>query len=168
MNEIWKDIKGYEGLYQVSNLGNVRSIDRIEVKMNCRGWKSPRKDKGKVLTPTDNGKGYRIVPLRKDGKKKNHYVHRLVAEAFCDGQGDVVDHIDYDISNNRAENLRWCTQKENVIHSIPNMRKPKKPRENKYIRQRHKGSYSVEISHKKIYKTFKSLEEARNFVKGVI
>ena len=67
-----------------------------------------------------------MVMLRKEGKRKNFYVHRLVAEAFCERtHGNVVNHIDYNKRNNAASNLEWCTQKENIHHSIEHYRKPK-------------------------------------------
>lgn len=95
--EIWKDVSGYEGLYQVSNLGRVKSDRR-------------------VLKNYPNNRGYVQIQLRKDGKRKSYLVHRLVAEAFCVKSGgcDVVNHIDNDPTNNTAKNLEWVTQTENV------------------------------------------------------
>ena len=95
MNEIWKDIEGYEGLYQVSNLGNVANI-----KYGYRRY----------LTPT-MARDYLEVSLCKDGKRKHHTIHRLVAKAFCDGyeEGLVVNHIDEDKLNNTYTNLEWVS-----------------------------------------------------------
>ena len=122
--EVWKDIKGYEGLYQVSNLGRVKSIERVVRNNNFGGERTVQE---KILSPTDNGHGYKIVFLRKDGKRKNHYVHRLVAMAHIDNPLGLqyVNHLDYDTSNNSAKNLEWCTQKDNIRHSTNRMRKPK-------------------------------------------
>ena len=93
-NEVWKDIRGYEKYYQISNLGRVRSLDRIiKDEKNNRTFNI----KGKIITPTDNGNGYLIIGLRKNGKRNNKYIHRLVAEAFfdkCDGQ-EYINHIDF-------------------------------------------------------------------------
>lgn len=127
MAEKWADIPGYDGLYQVSNMGCVRSLDRAVMQNNCHGGVSIRRDRGKILTPTDNGKGYLVVGLRSGGKRKNHYVHRLVAEAFCEKKPGcfVVNHIDYNRKNNMAENLEFLSQAENVRYSSGRMKKPK-------------------------------------------
>lgn len=74
--EEWRDIRGYEGIYQISNLGNVRALKR---------WNSGRRiyvEEVHIMHPTDNGYGYLIISLRKNTNRKNHYIHRLVAEAF--------------------------------------------------------------------------------------
>ena len=113
MEEIWKDIRGYEGLYQVSNLGRVKSLDRIVIYSN--GNKA--KHKGKILKAKIRDDGYYQVRLSKNDKQKNFMVHILVAKAFVKGyfDGAVVDHIIplKDGGTNEAINLRWCTQKEN-------------------------------------------------------
>lgn len=130
MEELWKDIPGYEGIYQVSNMGRVRSLDRRRLVNNCYGRQSYRSDKGREIAQTDNGHGYLIVSLRKD-HRKNHYVHRLVAEAFCKRPGDsvkVVNHKDYNTKNNRADNLECVTQAENINYSRDRMCRPHKSR----------------------------------------
>ena len=98
--EIFKDIKGYEGLYQVSNLGNVKSFHT---------------GKERILKFKENRDNYLQVGLYKDGKGKNYYVHRLVAEAFIPKieEKTHIDHIDGNRQNNNVNNLRWCSQKEN-------------------------------------------------------
>ena len=135
MAEIWKDIPGFEGLYQVSNCGRVKATKKWNV--NCRSFI----DDERILKPTDNGHGYMIVGLRKNTKKHNRYVHRLVAQAFVDNplNRKVVNHKDYDKGNNNADNLEWCTQKENVEYSTQRMCHPrnyKLPRSGyKYIKK---------------------------------
>lgn len=111
MEEQWKDIKGYEGLYEVSNLGNVRSLDRT-VK---RGQGYTIKE-GRVLTPFyEEKKGYYQVVLAKDGKAKTYRVHRLVAVAFLENPNNYTDvnHKDEVKTNNNVDNLEWCTRKYN-------------------------------------------------------
>ena len=114
--EIWKEIEGYEGYYEVSNLGNVRSLDRCVD--NGRGGMAFRKGKMKAQTP--NTDGYMQVSFNKEGKNLKHRVHKLVADAFVDGyfEGAVVDHKDGDVTNNNSQNLEWVTQTENVRRSI--------------------------------------------------
>ena len=123
MGEQWKPIEGFEGYYEISNQGRIRSSDRVCGTMP-KGY--DRHLKGQLMKPTDNGNGYLIVHLKKNGRRVSRYIHRLVAEAFLEKPAgcNVVDHIDYNKSNNAAENLQWCTQKENVQRSSHRMRKP--------------------------------------------
>jgi len=115
--EIWKDVKDFEGLYEVSNMGRVRSVTRKNIYKNGRVVIQ----KGKLLTPTSNGsgkKGYYIVPFRKDGKRSSPLVHRLVAQAFVNNSNpeeyNLINHIDEDTSNNKASNLEWCDYNYNL------------------------------------------------------
>jgi hypothetical protein len=117
------------------------------------------------MKPTDNGHGYLLVFLSQKGKRKNFYVHRLVADHFVDNVCgcDYVNHKDYDTTNNRADNLEWCTQRQNIRHSADRMRKPHKQwkvsaTSGKYIYFRD-GRYRLSIRNK-IDKTFATLEEA--------
>lgn len=100
--EFWKDIKGYEGLYQVSNVGQVRSLPRYGMK-------------GKILKPALTHDGYLRVCLCKENKKKNFSVHRLVAAAFLPNEEELpeVDHINNDKTDNRVANLQWISSVEN-------------------------------------------------------
>lgn len=108
IQEIWKDINGYEGIYQVSNLGKVKSLDRL----NPRGSRLL----GKVLRHKHRKDGYLEVGLCKNGKVKYYQIHRLVALAFVRGfkKGLVVNHIDENKENNNSTNLEWVSQLNNL------------------------------------------------------
>ena len=119
--EIWKDIKGYEGLYQVSNLGRVKSLERIVVDKIGR----KRFLKERILKPFTNHKVYLQVHLYDaNGKKGTLKVHRLVCEAFHENSQNKpeVNHINEDKLDNRACNLEWVTRKENINHGTRNAR----------------------------------------------
>lgn len=114
--EIWRDIPGYEGKYQVSNLGRVMSLTRyVKSKKGQKDYKKP----GRILKcfSTNN---YLRVELNKNGKGKKFFVHRLVAIAFIPNVSNKpnIDHIDTNTKNNAVCNLKWCTQKENIHNPI--------------------------------------------------
>lgn len=112
MKEIWKDIKGYEGKYQASNRGQIRSVPRIITSKDGRKMKY----KGKILTPsTDQKKKYQRVILMFNGHSATKLVHRLVADAFIENPLSLpcINHKDEDPTNNSVENLEWCTWKYN-------------------------------------------------------
>ena len=115
MTEVWKDIKGFEGLYQVSNMGRVRSLDR-DIVTSSKGMVSIRHYKGKILKLINDGKGYFQVLLG----KRHYKVHRLVAIHFIDGYQPnlVVNHLNEIRTDNRAENLQFCTRGSNVLYSF--------------------------------------------------
>lgn len=114
MSEIWKDIPGYEGLYQISNYGSVKSLDRY-VKHYKGGSKLI---KGKNIAPKID-KGYLRIKLCKLGEKKYYTVHRLVALTFINNPNNlpVINHIDGDKLNNHISNLEWCTISDNTQHA---------------------------------------------------
>ena len=111
MQEIWKDIKNYEGCYQVSNLGRVRSLTR---KVNT--YNGVRITKGKLLKPLKTNRNYLRVCLKKNQKGKYVSIHRLVATAFIPNPNNynVINHIDSNTYNNSVNNLEWCTQSHNI------------------------------------------------------
>lgn len=108
--EIWKDIIGYEGYYQVSNLGNVRSLDRFD---------GVHKRDGKIIRPNLKANGYLQVGLRKHSERKWFGLHRLVAIHFIENPYNKpqVNHIDGNKQNNTVNNLEWVTGKENQTHA---------------------------------------------------
>lgn len=119
--EIWKPIKDYEGLYEVSNYGNVRSLDREVIQFN-RFENIKRIYKGKLLNTKKTNRGYLSVSLSKNGKTKFFSIHRLVARAFLLDfkENMTIDHIDCNKLNNRVDNLRVVTIKENIQLSYIN------------------------------------------------
>ena len=112
MEEIWRDIKGYEGLYQVSNTGKVKSL-------NYR-----RTGKERILKTRKDRYGYLLVNLYKDAKMGTYTVHRLVANAFLDNPENLpeVNHIDQDKTNNIASNLEYCSSSYNCNYGTRNQR----------------------------------------------
>ena len=150
--EIWKDIKDYEGIYQVSNLGNVRSLDRLD----NRG----RKTKGRELKKKKMSNGYEFVQLYKYNKFKNCSIHRLVAQAFLPNPSNLpqVNHKDENITNNRVENLEWCTNKYNTNYGTRNKRLSEL--KNKYKQ----AVYSINIETKEI-KEYESICDAHRQTK---
>lgn len=111
--EIWKPVAGYEGLYEVSSEGNVRSL-------KSGRWRNRRK----ILTPRKIDNGYHLVALCKDGAGKQMYVHRLVAQAFIPNPNNLetVNHKDEVKTNNNVSNLEWMTQKDNINYGSHNRR----------------------------------------------
>ena len=116
-SEIWKPVKGYEGLYEVSNTGNVRSLPR-----KAKGRKGIVR--GVVLKPALSKDGYLRVTLRKDNICINKSVHRLVGEAFLDNPygHPVINHKDEDKTNNHVDNLEFCTIQYNSTYRNGNQR----------------------------------------------
>lgn len=115
MKEIWKDIKGYEGLYQISNYGRVKSMKRY-----VQGY---RKDlRNEMILKAENHNGYKKIILTKDRYRKKFFVHRLVAMAFIPNPNNypIINHKDENRSNNCVENLEWCTHEYNLNYGNRN------------------------------------------------
>ena len=116
-NEEWRDVVGYEGRYQVSSTGRVKSLKRKD----CLG----RTIRERMLKACDNGRGYLYISLSDGtGEHKRHYIHRLVGEAFVPNplEKEDVNHKDENPSNNHASNLEWLTHKENLNYGMRNER----------------------------------------------
>lgn len=115
-NEIWKPVVGYEGLYEISSMGRVNSLGRWGKGRNG----SMKYHKGGLLNVCYDNNGYKCVVLSKEGKPKKCRIHRLIAEAFIPNPENkpCIDHINTIRDDNRIENLRWCTQKENLNNPI--------------------------------------------------
>ena len=120
MQELWKDIPGYEGLYQASNMGQIRSVEgkvTHSVRHGERHWHSRiLKQKWEKRNRCAAGHRDARVQLYKGKQSKTYLVARLVAMAWCDGykEGLTVNHIDCDPSNNKASNLEWITKADNI------------------------------------------------------
>ena len=148
--EFWKDIKGYEGIYQVSNLGKIKSLYRID--------NSGHKVYEKVLKTKKRGL-YVAVDLHKEGGVKTFSIHRLVADAFISNPNNlpVVNHIDEDKDNNKAENLEWCTVLYNNTYGT---------RMNKLDDSKNIPVYGFKDKPYKRIIWFKSVATAAKFVQG--
>ena len=123
--EIWKSIKDYEGYYEVSSLGRVRSIERTIVKNDGRVTTY----KERIIKPHKNNQGYLMVSLYVGGKCKRFLVHRLVAEAFIPNPENkpCVDHINTIRTKNEVTNLRWATYEENNNNELTNKKQSESP-----------------------------------------
>ena len=123
MIEIWKDIEGFEGLYQVSSLGNIKSFKQNK--------------NGKILKKQITYDGYAFVGLVKNKISKNYKIHRLVAQSFIDNPDNLleINHKDKNKLNNCIDNLEWCTRRYNCLYSYKDIyktfRKPYKKRKYK-------------------------------------
>lgn len=142
--EIWKPVVGYEGLYEVSNFGRVKGISRmVKGKFN-----NLRYQKETMRIQQINNRGYCTLRLCKDGKYKQHFVHRLVATAFIPNDDETleVNHKDEDKTNNYAFNLEWVTRKENMNYgNAKNKRYGRELKSNKYANSKRNRIRKIRI-----------------------
>lgn len=118
--EIWRPVVGYEGNYEVSSLGRIRSVERVVYRRSKLGKSCPLFAKSKLRLFGQNWAGYQMVNLSVSGSVRNIAVHRLVAKAFCENPhgNPQVDHKDGNNKNNRSDNLEWVTGLENMRRSF--------------------------------------------------
>lgn len=163
--EYWKDIKGFEGLYQISNYGNIKSLGRkyeyIGKNQFEKTFKTTRMHKEQLIKQIINAKGYYQVCLRKKYKKKNFLVHRLIAEAFIPNPENkpTINHKDGNTLNNSLNNLEWATMKEQINHSINILNHKRIISDKCRIKQKEKHEKKVKRSDGII---FNSIKEASN------
>lgn len=159
-NEVWKDIPDYEGLYQVSNLGRVKSLERMMINPSPYGKTPLRKHKAQIRKIRVDRHGYCCVSIYIEGKAKNIKVHRLVASAFIPNPENKreIDHINGIKTDNRVSNLRWVTSSENSHNPLT------------YINRTVKGRKRETFCRRKVLnistgKQFNSIREAAAFYK---
>lgn len=123
MKEMWKDIKNFEGMYQISNFGRVKSLARTKK----HSYNGIAQLKEKVLKPV-NINGYKRVVLSKNNKSINKYIHFLVAQAFIPNPNNYseINHKDEDKANNKINNLEWCNHSYNINYGTGNQRRSQK------------------------------------------
>lgn len=119
-NEVWKDIKGYEGLYQISDYGRVKSLERVQSRRTRWGSIVNVLIESKILATAHNNKGYCTVSLCRNNTHKTTLTHRLVAIHFLENNNDYpeVDHNDENKNNNRVTNLVWCDRLYNNTRGV--------------------------------------------------
>ena len=144
MQEIWKDVVGYEGLYQVSNLGRIKTFERKRFKKIENSFLMKKTGREIIMKTSKNCGGYETVCLHRNGEIKQFKVHRLVAMAFIPNPNNLpqINHKDENKANNSVENLEWCTERYNNSYGT------RKERASKSV-------YCVELN-----KTYKSMTEA--------
>jgi hypothetical protein len=121
--EIWRDIPNYEGLYQASNLGRIRSLPREWEQKHYSGINSHYNKESQIMKLCEyNKNGYLYISLTKNKKAKKHLVHRLIAETFLIRRNNenYINHLDCDKKNNKLDNLEWCTQSHNIQYAYDN------------------------------------------------
>lgn len=162
-NEIWKDVKGFEGIYKVSSLGRLMSVER-KVFLPTRGIY--RILQSKILRFYESKFGYYCIVLQKEKTLFRARVHRLVAEAFLDKKcksHTTVNHINKNRKDNRLENLEWCSQRENVTHGDKTNNKTSKYTGVRWLKRDSKWRVDIRIDKKLIYLgTYFNEEEARD------
>lgn len=164
--EIWVDIRGFEGFYQISNYGRVRGLDREIIDSVGHVYTIP----GKILIPRPIGKGYYAVHLNKNNIRYPMYIHQMVAYHFCiwypiNKREYVSNHIDGDKLNNYYENLEWCTYSENNYHAY---RTNLKPRGEDFYNSKLTETQVREIKENGKYSTYQNIAENYGVSKATV
>ena len=159
MSEEWRDVVGYEGLYQVSSEGRVKSLERTFIDNSGR----KRYVKERILKPGADRGGYLRIDLCASGKRKMFSVHRLVCEAFHDNPENKLDvnHINENKTDNRACNLEWSTRRENINHGTRNERVAK-------AQSKPVGQYTLDGDLVKVWPSVIEAQRQTGFGKGNI
>ena len=145
--EIWKNVVGFEEQYEISNLGNLRSKERF-----VKHWRGgERKYKSNFKNIRLNDKGYFRCNLKNEGKRYDFTIHRLVALAFLPNEENkpFVNHKNGIKTDNRVENLEWCTQAENITHAVKN-----RLVKTKLTDEQAKEIFNSQLSHRKLAKLY--------------
>ena len=178
-NEIWKDIKEYEGIYQISNLGRVKSYYKC-IRTKYGHFERIKDEKGTFIKGRPKGlNGYMVVDLYNKGESKKYYIHRLVASAFIDNPNNFeqVNHKNFNKQDNRVYNLEWVTRAQNRKHWLESL-KYKKDYENKMAKIAHKVVKKIKenkndilnkrLEGKGVKEIAKELSLGRDFVREVV
>ena len=159
-NEIWKDIEGFEGRYQVSSCGRVKSLSHFQ----SFGNQGMRIIPERLLKYGNRANGYMMVVLCKDNIRKSCNVHRLVAQAFIPNPNNLpqVNHIDENKHNNNVDNLEWVTSKENINHGTSLKRRSESQR---YTQKSKKAVYQYDLNNNliAIYVSIREAERANGY-----
>ena len=155
MSEEWRDVVGYEGRYQVSSMGRVKSLERKD--------RIGRTIRERILKPNVAGGGYLKVDLCAGGKRKKSFAHRLVCQAFHENPDNKpeVNHVNEDKTDNRACNLEWCTAKENSNFGTRNERVGK-------ALSKPVGQYTLDGDLVKVWQSTNEVQRQTGFIQGNI
>jgi hypothetical protein len=160
--EIWKSIKNYEGIYEASNLGRIKSLKRVV--LNNGSYSGSVTKNELILKQHKNKYGYYVVTLQKNKIRTHKSVHRIIAETFIDNINNYneVNHKNFDKSDNKIENLEWCNRSQNINHYVDSMSKSSKYRGISFDKRRNKWFAYLDYDKKRISLGYHKTEEEAN------